>query len=86
MVASLFWIRLVDDVGFQPKGTVLNLSSLPVAVGLYGYCYSGHAVFPNIYTSMEKPNQYPSVLLVRQAKILIKFDAYIFISVHFHYI
>ncbi|KAL8518042.1 hypothetical protein ACS0TY_009363 [Phlomoides rotata] len=64
VVASLFWLGLVNDVGFQPKGAVLNLSSLPVAIGLYGYCYSGHAVFPNIYTSMEKPNQYPSVLLV----------------------
>ncbi|WRX11960.1 NB-ARC - like 10 [Theobroma cacao] len=32
------------------KGTTLNLVSLPVAVGLDGYCYSGHAVFPNIYT------------------------------------
>lgn len=63
VVASLFWVGLVDEVGFQTKGTVLNLSSLPVAIGLYGYCYSGHAVFPNIYTSMEKPSQYPAVLL-----------------------
>lgn len=64
VVASLFWAGLVDEVGFQSKGTVLNLSSLPVAIGLYGYCYSGHAVFPNIYSSMEKPSQYPAVLLV----------------------
>lgn len=63
VVLSLFWVGLVDEVGFQSKGTTLNLSTLPVAIGLYGYCYSGHAVFPNIYTSMAKPNQYPSVLL-----------------------
>lgn len=59
----LFWVGLVDNVGFQSKGTTLNLSTLPVALGLYGYCYSGHAVFPNIYTSMEKPSQFPLVLL-----------------------
>ncbi|XP_042481283.1 amino acid transporter AVT1C-like [Macadamia integrifolia] len=59
----LFWVGLVDQVGFQNKGTTLNLSTFPVAIGLYGYCYSGHAVFPNIYTSMAKPNQFPSVLL-----------------------
>jgi vesicular inhibitory amino acid transporter len=54
----------VDKISFeQSKGTTLNLTTLPVAIGLYGYCYSGHAVFPNIYTSMEKPNQYPAVLL-----------------------
>lgn len=62
VVFCLFWVGLVDKVGFQPKGTLLNLSTLPVAIGLYGYCYSGHAVFPNIYTSMEKPSQYPAVL------------------------
>ena len=63
VVVSLFWIGLVDDVGIHSKGTTLNLSTLPVAIGLYGYCYSGHAVFPNIYTSMANPNQYPSALL-----------------------
>ncbi|KAK6144746.1 hypothetical protein DH2020_021566 [Rehmannia glutinosa] len=64
VVVCLFWVGLVDQVGFESKGTTLNLSTLPVAIGLYGYCYSGHAVFPNIYTSMEKPRQYPSVLLM----------------------
>ncbi|XP_057470507.1 amino acid transporter AVT1C-like [Actinidia eriantha] len=63
VVICLFWVGLVDKAGFQSKGTTLNLTTLPVAIGLYGYCYSGHAVFPNIYISMEKPNQYPSVLL-----------------------
>ncbi|KAG4181072.1 hypothetical protein ERO13_A10G204200v2 [Gossypium hirsutum] len=63
VVLCLFWVGLVDQVGFQNKGTVLNLSTLPVAVGLYGFCYSGHAVFPNIYTSMAEPRKFSSVLL-----------------------
>ncbi|KAG5533179.1 hypothetical protein RHGRI_027410 [Rhododendron griersonianum] len=63
VVLCLFWVGLVDKVGFHSKGTTLNLTTLPVAIGLYGYCYSGHAVFPNIYTSMEKPSQFPAVLL-----------------------
>ncbi|KAK4430954.1 Amino acid transporter AVT1C [Sesamum alatum] len=63
VVACLFWTGLVDNVGIHTKGTALNLPTLPVAIGLYGFCYSGHAVFPNIYSSMEKPTQYPSVLL-----------------------
>ncbi|XP_022746793.1 amino acid transporter AVT1C-like [Durio zibethinus] len=64
VVFCLFWVGLVDQVGFHNDGTKLNLSTLPVAVGLYGFCYQGHAVFPNIYTSMAKPNQFPSVLSV----------------------
>ncbi|XP_059458567.1 amino acid transporter AVT1C isoform X2 [Corylus avellana] len=63
VVLSLFWAGLVNEVGFQSKETTLNLGTLPVAIGLYGYCYSGHAVFPNIYTSMARRNQYPAVLL-----------------------
>ncbi|XP_022134364.1 amino acid transporter AVT1C-like [Momordica charantia] len=63
VVVCLFWVGLVDDVGFQSPVTPLNLSTLPVALGLYGFCYSGHAVFPNIYSSMEKQSQFPAVLL-----------------------
>ncbi|EOA23955.1 hypothetical protein CARUB_v10017172mg [Capsella rubella] len=63
VVLCLFWIGVVDDVGIHSKGTPLNLATLPVSVGLYGYCYSGHGVFPNIYTSMAKPSQFPAVLL-----------------------
>lgn len=58
----LIWAGLIDDVGFHNEGTALNLSTLPVAIGLYGYCYAGHAVLPNIYSSMEKPSQFPLVL------------------------
>ncbi|KAL6123901.1 hypothetical protein ACLB2K_076418 [Fragaria x ananassa] len=63
VLLCLFWVGLVDDVGFESKGTPLNLATLPVAMGLYGFCYSGHAVFPNIYSSLDKPNQYPAILL-----------------------
>ncbi|XAR52344.1 hypothetical protein NMG60_11020354 [Bertholletia excelsa] len=63
VVICLFWVGLVDKVGFESKGTTLNLATLPVAIGLYGFCYSGHAVFPNIYVSMKKPSQFSAVLL-----------------------
>ncbi|KAL8090394.1 amino acid transporter AVT1C [Apium graveolens] len=62
VVLCLFWVGLVDDVGFHGKGTTFNFTTLPVALGLYGFCYSGHAVFPNIYTSMENRSQFPLVL------------------------
>ncbi|XP_058770042.1 amino acid transporter AVT1C-like [Vicia villosa] len=62
VVLCLLWVG-VEEVGFQRSGTTLNLATLPVAIGLYGYCYSGHAVFPNIYTSMANPNQFPAVLV-----------------------
>ncbi|XXG45413.1 hypothetical protein AAC387_Pa02g0501 [Persea americana] len=62
VVFCLFWVGLIDEVGFENRGSVINMTGLPVAIGLYGYCYSGHAVYPNIYSSMKKPSEYPSVL------------------------
>lgn len=59
----LFWVGTVDQVGFHHRGSLLSLANLPVALGLYGYCYSGHAVFPNIYTSMKKRTQFTAVLI-----------------------
>ncbi|GJN24771.1 hypothetical protein PR202_gb12533 [Eleusine coracana subsp. coracana] len=53
VVMCLFWIGIIDNVGFENKGTVLNLPGIPIAIGLYGYCYSGHGVFPNIYSSLK---------------------------------
>ncbi|WMV19614.1 hypothetical protein MTR67_012999, partial [Solanum verrucosum] len=63
VVLCLYWAGLVDHVGFESKGTVLNLPTLPVAIGLYGFCFGGHAVFPNIYTSLADRSQFPAVLL-----------------------
>ncbi|XP_073223212.1 amino acid transporter AVT1C-like [Cicer arietinum] len=64
VVLCLLWVGVVDDVPIHIKGTTtLNLSTFPVAMGLYGYCFAGHAVFPNLYTSMANRNQFPAVLL-----------------------
>ncbi|CAH1440432.1 unnamed protein product [Lactuca virosa] len=54
---------------------MLNLLTFPVAIGLYGYCYSRHAVFPNIYTSMEKRSQFPMVLLASFGSCVILYAA-----------
>ncbi|XP_006648197.1 amino acid transporter AVT1C-like isoform X2 [Oryza brachyantha] len=62
VVVCLSWVGVVDHVGFENKGTALNLPGIPIAIGLYGYCYSGHGVFPNIYSSLKNRNQFPSIL------------------------
>lgn len=82
VVLCLFWAGTVDHVGFQSKETVLNLSTFPVAIGLYGFCYSGHAVFPNIYSSMASPNQYPLFLLITYAITSETHCQFIFLKVY----
>ncbi|KAE8720542.1 Laccase-4 [Hibiscus syriacus] len=62
MVLCLLWIG-VDHVGFHQGGTSLNLVNLPISVGIYSFCYAGHSVFPNIYSSMREPSLFPVVLI-----------------------
>uniref|UniRef100_J3NED7 Amino acid transporter transmembrane domain-containing protein n=1 Tax=Oryza brachyantha TaxID=4533 RepID=J3NED7_ORYBR len=63
VIVCLFWVGIGEGIGFHPGGTALNLTHFPVALGLYGYCYSGHSVFPNIYSSMEERSKFTFVLL-----------------------
>ncbi|KAK8935677.1 hypothetical protein KSP39_PZI013060 [Platanthera zijinensis] len=62
VVACLFWLGLVDNIGYKNEGSLINLSGISIAIGLYGYSYSGHAVFPNIYSSLKKKSEFPAVL------------------------
>ncbi|KAK4724998.1 hypothetical protein R3W88_027777 [Solanum pinnatisectum] len=64
VVICLLWVGVVDDVGFHPSGTAINIAKLPVTIGLYSFCYGSHSVFPNIYSSMKEPSRFPSVLLI----------------------
>ncbi|KAL0854989.1 hypothetical protein Bca101_060141 [Brassica carinata] len=64
LAICLFWVGSVDGVGFHSGGQALDLSNLPVAIGIFGFGFSGHAVFPNIYSSMKDPSKFPLVLII----------------------
>lgn len=62
LTASLVWAG-VSESGFRRSGNVLNLAGLPTSLGLYFVCFTGHAVFPTIYSSMKNNKQFSQVLL-----------------------
>ncbi|KAK7339674.1 hypothetical protein VNO77_20355 [Canavalia gladiata] len=71
----LFWVGTVDQVvvGFKPSRKILDLENISVSVGLYSFCFAGHAVFPNIYTSMKEPSKFSSVLYISFAFCLVMY-------------
>jgi len=58
IVLAVGWVGVVDGVGFHHRGSLVHLGGLPVAIGLYSFCYCGHSVFPSIYSSMRDRKQF----------------------------
>ncbi|XP_073105749.1 amino acid transporter AVT1I isoform X2 [Elaeis guineensis] len=64
VVASVVWSGAADGVGFHKRGVLLRWSGIPTAVSLYAFCFSGHAVFPTMYTAMRDRTMFSRVLFV----------------------
>jgi vesicular inhibitory amino acid transporter len=65
VLLMVVWMGAMDGIGFTHSGPLVRWNEFPLAIGVYGFCYSGHAVFPNIYASMKNKDKYLLVLVVR---------------------
>lgn len=64
----LFWAGAVNRIGFSnPRTKFLDIENISVSIGLFGYGFAGHAVFPNVYSSMKDQSKFPLVLYIRLA-------------------
>ncbi|KAK3017360.1 hypothetical protein RJ639_006174 [Escallonia herrerae] len=64
IVVCVFCVGTTKAVGFHGKGSLVDLKGLPIALSLYTFCYGAHAMFPTIYSSMKRKNQFSKVLLL----------------------
>ena len=78
VLAFVFEGNITEDVAERmadppppPYHTVWRTSGLPMAFGMVAYCFSGHAIVPSIYSSMEKPQDFERVVNITYSIVLV---------------
>ncbi|KAL8159256.1 hypothetical protein V2J09_000793 [Rumex salicifolius] len=64
IVLSLILVGSLEDIGFNQTGPIIKLTGLPYSFGVFGFCYSGHSVLPNLYNSMEDKTKFNNALIL----------------------
>ncbi|CAK9322779.1 unnamed protein product [Citrullus colocynthis] len=66
VILTIAYLGTIGGIGFHEveAGQIVNWKGIPFAIGAYGFCFSGHTLFPNLYHSMEDKTKFTKALLI----------------------
>lgn len=83
MSALFMFFKIGDSAGVEKEDYALYSSSgLPLAMGIVAYCFSGHAIVPSIYNSMQRPHEFERMIDVTYGVVL---SACLFVAISGYY-
>ncbi|XP_038905344.1 amino acid transporter AVT1A-like isoform X2 [Benincasa hispida] len=66
VILTIAYLGTIGGIGFNEveAGEIVNWKGIPFAIGAYGFCFSGHTLFPNLYHSMADKTKFTKALLI----------------------
>ncbi|GMH96663.1 hypothetical protein TrST_g5271 [Triparma strigata] len=75
IVFSVVLYPILYDVDPPPITAKTTVSGFSTSLGLAAYCFSGHAILPSIYSSLENKRAFPAVVASSYIVVLIAMAA-----------
>ncbi|GMI46296.1 hypothetical protein TrCOL_g2768 [Triparma columacea] len=75
IVFSVVLYPILYDVDPPPITAKTTVSGFSTSLGLAAYCFSGHAILPSIYSSLENKRTFPAVVASSYIVVLIAMAA-----------